>query len=121
MPDRELKAIIIRIFSRPEKRVADISETLNKEINKNQWEMNTTNEIENTLDRINRLEEAKEWINEQEGRVMKSNQAEQMREKSMQNENRFRKLSIIKCNNIHLIGIQKKKIEKREHKIYLKK
>lgn len=44
--------------------------------------MNTINEIENTFDRLNRgLEEVEEWINDQEDKVMESNQTEQMREK----------------------------------------
>ena len=55
-------------------------------INKNQSEMNTINEIENTQDRINnRLEEVEESINDQEGRVMESNQTEQMRGEKKKN------------------------------------
>jgi len=50
MPDRELKAMIIKILTGFEKRVEDISETLNNEIKKNQSEMKTTiNEIKNIL------------------------------------------------------------------------
>lgn len=50
MPDRELKAMIIKILTGFVKRMEDISETLNNEIKKNQSEMKTTiNEIKNTL------------------------------------------------------------------------
>ena len=43
---------------------------------------NIINEIKNTLDGINsNLEEAEEWINDLEDRVMEINQAEQMKEK----------------------------------------
>ena len=46
MPDRKFKAMIIKILIGLEKRVEDISETLNTEIKKNQSEIkNTTNEI----------------------------------------------------------------------------
>ena len=54
MPDREFKVMIIKIFTGLEKRVKDISETLNNEIKENQSEMkNTISEIKNTLDGIN--------------------------------------------------------------------
>ena len=36
MPDREFKVMIIKILTELEKRVENISETLNKEIKKNQ-------------------------------------------------------------------------------------
>ena len=67
-----------------EKRVEDISETLNTEIKKNQSEMNTTIEIKNALDGINsRIKEAEEQINDLEDRVMESNQAEEIREEKL--------------------------------------
>ena len=48
--------------------------------------MNTINEIKNTLDEIHsRLEEVEEQINGLEGRVLESNEAEQMREKTYEN------------------------------------
>ena len=50
MPDREFKVMIIKILTGLEKRVEDISETLNKEIKKNKSEMEETkNETKNTL------------------------------------------------------------------------
>ena len=62
MPDKEFKVMIIKILTGLEKRVEDISKTLNTEIKKKQSEIkNTINEIKNTLDGINsRLEEAEE-------------------------------------------------------------
>ena len=41
--------------------------------------MKNSSEIKNTLDGINRLEEAEEWMSNLEKRVMESNQAEQER------------------------------------------
>ena len=55
---------------------------------------------------------------------MESNQAEQVREKNMQNADRLKELSdSIKCNNIHIIGISEEEEGEREkgQKIYLKK
>ena len=64
-------------------------------------------EIGNRLDAINsssRLEEAEEWINDLEDKVMESKEAEQKRERIMQNENRIRELrDSIKHNNIFII------------------
>ena len=54
----------------------DLSETLNKKKTK---KMKNSSEIKNTLDGINRLEEAEEWMSNLEKRVMESNQAEQER------------------------------------------
>ena len=67
-----------------------------------------------------RLEEAEEQINDLEDRVMESNQAEQVREKTtMQNKNRFGELrESIKYNNVHNTGIPE---ERKKQKIYLKK
>jgi len=44
MPDREFKVMVIKILTGFEKRVENISETLNTEIKKNQMK-NTINEI----------------------------------------------------------------------------
>ena len=52
MHDRELKVVIIEIFTGLEKRVEDLTETLNREIEnikKNQSEKNSRIEIKNTL------------------------------------------------------------------------
>ena len=87
----------------------DISETPNTEMKKNQSGMqNTINEIQNTLDGVkSRLEEAEEGMNEIGDKVMESNQAEQMREKTMmQSKNRLRKLSdYIKHSNSVFLSV----------------
>ena len=64
MSDREFKVRIIKILTGLEKRVENLRETLNKEIDhtkKNQSDMNNSiTEITNTLDEINnRLEKQK--------------------------------------------------------------
>ena len=77
---RDFKVAVIKILTGLEKRMEDLSETLNKEtenIKKNQSEMkNSITKIKSTLGRINRLDEAEEWISDLEGRVMGSHQAE---------------------------------------------
>ena len=76
----------------------------------------TINEIKDTLDEIKgRPEEAVEWISNLEDRVLESNQAEQAREKNMQNENKLREFSdFIKHNNIHIIRISEEEDERKE-------
>ena len=59
MSDGEFKAMIIGILTELEKRMEDISETLNTEKQKNQSVKSAINKIRNRLDAINsRLEEA---------------------------------------------------------------
>ena len=62
MPNREFKVIIIKVLTGFEKKVEDISETLNTQIKKNQSEIkNRINEIQYTLDGIkSKLDEAEE-------------------------------------------------------------
>ena len=64
MPDREFKVIVIRILTRFEKRVEDMSEILNTEIRNNKAETKgSINKMRNTLDVMNSmLEEAEEYI-----------------------------------------------------------
>ena len=86
MSDREFKVRIIKILTGLEKRVENLRETLNKEIDhtkKNQSDMNNSiTEITNTLDGINnRLEKAEEWVSDMEHRLMENHQAEQERKK----------------------------------------
>ena len=75
--------MIINTLTGLEKRVEDISKTLNKQIKKNLSEMkNIINEIKNIPDGKNsRLEAAEEWISNLEDKVMESNQADQVRGK----------------------------------------
>ena len=80
-----------------EKTVEDLNEAFNKEIQnmqKNNSEMkNSITELYYKLDGINsRLEEAEEHISDLEDRITGSNQAEQKREKII-NENELQKLN----------------------------
>ena len=93
-PAGEFKAVIIKIVTRLEKRVEDLSETLSKEMEaikkkkqKQSEVKNVINQIKNTPDKMNsRPEEVEEQIINLEHTVMESNQAEQVREKIMPNE-----------------------------------
>ena len=67
MPDREFKVMIIKILNGLEKRVEDISETLNKRDKKEPKMKNTINETKNTLNGINsRPDETGEQTNDLE-------------------------------------------------------
>ena len=79
------------------------------------------NEIKNILDEINsRLDETKEWTNDLEDRVMKSNKAEQRSGKNiMQIENSLRELNdSIKYNNICIFGISAEERDKGVEKFF---
>lgn len=61
MPDKELKTMIIRILTGLQKRIQEMSETLNTDIKKQHRREGTINEMRNTLDEIKRrIEEAEE-------------------------------------------------------------
>ena len=101
--DTEFKVMVIKILTVLEKRMENVSETINKEIEnikKNQSEMkNSKTKIKNTL------EEVEEQVSNLEDRVIESNQAEQEGEKIIKNENRLRELiDTIKHDNIYIIG-----------------
>ena len=114
--------MITKILTGLEKRVEDISETINTEIRNNIAEIKgSINEMRSILDGMSsRLEEAEEQINDLEDRVIESNETEQKREKRiMQNENRLRELSDSIKHNICIIEVPEG--EKRRHQIYLKR
>ena len=82
MPDEGIKVMIVKIFTRLERRMEELSEAFNKEIEnikKNQSELrNTITEIKNTPGGINSwLEDAKEHISNLEDRVMENMEAEE--------------------------------------------
>jgi len=87
--------MIIRILTELEKKVEDMSKTINREIKNNIAEIKgSINEMRNMLDGMNsRLEEAEEQTNSLMDKVMGNNQTEQKREKRIiQNENILREL-----------------------------
>ena len=63
--------------------------------------------MNNTLEGINRITEAEEWINDLEDRMVEITAAEQNIEKRrIRNEDTLRDLwDNIKCTNIHIIGV----------------
>ena len=69
------------------------------------------------------IEEAEERIGELEDKIMEKEEAEKKREKKIQEyEGRIRELSdAMKHNNIHIIGIPKRKRERQGLKAYLNK
>lgn len=70
--------MMVKILTGLEKRIEELIETFNKEIEnskKNQSEMKTIiTKIKNTLEAINRLEDAEEHISDLDDRVMESTQ-----------------------------------------------
>ena len=77
--------------------------------------------MNNTLEGINRITEAEEWINDLEYRMVEITAAEQNIEKRrLGNEDTLRDLwDNIKCTNIHIIGVpEREEREKGLEKIF---
>ena len=105
-----------------------IQETFNKdleELKRNQAMMNNTiNEIKNTLEGINsRITEAEEGVSDLEDKIVEITTAEQKKEKRMKRtEVSLRDLwDNVKCNNIRIIGVPKKKRKRKRLRKYLKR
>ena len=78
--------------------------------------------MQNKLDsETARMEEAEERIGEIENTIMENDEAEKRRErKLLDHKGRIRELSdSVIQNNIHTIGVQKRKRERKGQKIYL--
>ena len=67
---------------------------------------NTITEVKNTVEIINcRLEDAEEWINDLEDKVMENTLAQQQKEKRMKKNEARELLDNIKWTNIHIIRV----------------
>ena len=132
LPEKEFRIMIVKMIqdlgNRMEAKIEKMQEMFNKdreELKNKQTEMNNTiTEMKNTLEGINsRINEAEEWISELEDRMVEFTAAEQNKEKRMKgNENSLRDLwDYIKCNNIHIIRVQKEKRERKDPRKYLKR
>ena len=111
-----------------EAKIEKMKETFNKdveELKNKKTEMNITiNEMKNTQVGINsRITEVEERISDLEDRMVEFTAVEQNKEIRMKrNEDSLRDLwDNIKCNNIHIIGSQKEKREKKDLRKYLKR
>ena len=109
-------------------RMEKIQETFNKdleELKRKQTVMNNTkNEIKNSLEGIySRITEAKERISDLEDKIVEITTAEQKKEKRMKRiEDNLRDLwDNIKCNNIRIIGVLKKKRKRKGLRKYLRR
>ena len=111
-----------------EAKIEKMQEMFNKdleELKNKQTEMsNTITEMKNTLEGINsRITEAEERISDLEDRMVEFTAAEENKEKRMKrNEDSLRDFwDNIKCSNIHIIGSQKEKRERKDLRKYLKR
>ena len=86
LPNKEFKAMVIKMFTEPGERIEEHSGNFNKElenIKKNQLEQkNVLTEMKNTLEGINsRLGDTQEWISNLEERIVEITQSEQVKRK----------------------------------------
>lgn len=75
----EFKVTIMKMFTRLQRRLGELSENCIKEIEnmkKNQSELKNITELKTTLEGINRLGDAEEHISNLEDRVMETTQAD---------------------------------------------
>ena len=88
----------------------------NKELVDLKRKMNSTmSEMKNTLEGINRITEAEEWISEVEDRVVEITATETNKEKRMKRTEESRRdlWDNIKRTNIHIIGVPRRRKERR--------
>ena len=111
-----------------EAKIEKMQEMFNKdldELKNKQTEMNNTiTEMKTTLEGINsRITEAEERISDLEDRMVEITDMEQNKEKRMKrNEDSLRDhWDNIKCTNIHIMGSQKEKRERKDLRKYLKR
>ena len=132
LPEKEFRVMIVKMIWNLGNRMEKIQETFNNledldlgleeledlEEQKHKQKMmnNTINEIKNSLEGINsRITEAEERINDLEDKIVEITTAEQNKEKRMKRiEDSLRDLwDNIKHTNIQIIGVPKKRREKK--------
>ena len=119
LSEKEFRVVIVKMIQNLGNRMEKIQETFNKdleELKSKQTMMNTTrNEIKNSLEGINsRITEGEERISDLEDKIVEITTAEQNKEKRMKRtEDSLRDLwNNIKCTNIQIIGVKKKRKRK---------
>ena len=132
LQEKDFRLLMLKMMqdigNKLEAKMDNLQETLTKEIQdiklKQEEMQNTITEINNSLEAANsRIQEAEEQISKVEDRLVETTDAEQKREKRLKtNEESLRELwDNIKCTNIHIMGCQKEKREKRGQKKYSKR
>ena len=120
LPEKEFRVMIVKMIQNLGNRMEKIQERINKgleELKSKQTMMNNTiNEIKNALEGINsRITEAKEWITDQEDKIVAITTKEQNKEKRMKRiEDSLRDLwGNIKHTNIQIIGVPEEEEKKK--------
>ena len=120
LPEKEFRVMIVNMIQNLGNRMEKIQERFNKDLeelkSKQTMMNNTINEIKNSLEGINsRITEAEEQISDLEDKVVEISATEQNKEKRMKRiEDSLRDLwDNIKHTNIQIIGVPKKRREKK--------
>ena len=125
LPENQFRLMIVNMMQNLGTRMEKIQETFNKDLeelkSKQTMMNNTINEVKNSLEGINsRITEAEEWISDLEDKIVDITTTEQNKEK--RTEDSLSDLwDNIKCTNIRIIGVQKKKRKRKELRKYLKR
>ena len=125
LPEKEFSVMIVKMIQNLGNRTEKIQETFSKDLeelkHKQTMMNNTINEIKNSLEGNNsRITEAEERISDLEDKIVEITTTEQNKEKRMKRiEDNIRDLwDNIKCTNIGIIGVQKKREKKGNEKIF---
>ena len=123
LPEKDFRAMIVRMIQNPGNTMEKIQETFNKDIEELKSKQTTMNntiyEIKNSLEGINsRKTEAEERISDLEDKIVEITTAEQNKEKRMKRiEDTLRDLwDKIKSTNIRITVLHLKQLEKEETK-----
>ena len=120
LPEKEFRVMIVKMIQNLGNRIDKIQETFNKDLeelkSKQTMMNNTINEIKNTLEGINRITEAEEWISDLEDKIVEITTTEQNKEKRMRRINdSLRGLwDNIKRTNIRILGVPEEEEKKRD-------
>ena len=121
LPEKAFRVMIVKMIQNLGNRIDKIQETFNKDLeelkSKQTMMNNTINEIKNTLEGINRITEAEEWISDLEDKIVEITTTEQNKEKRMRRINdSLRGLwDNIKRTNIRIIGVPEEEEEKKKN------
>ena len=128
LPEKEFRVMIVKMIQNLGNRMEKIQETLNKDLEKLKCKQtmmkNTINKIKNCLEGISRrITEAEERISDLEDKIVEITTTEQNKQKRMKRiEDSIRDhWNNIKYTNIRIIGVQKKKRNKKGLRKYLKR
>ena len=119
LPEKEFRIIIAKMTKNLENKMEKMQESINKDLeelkNKHTGTNNTITEIKHTLEGINRISEAEEWVSELEDKMVEITSEEQNKVKRMKRteDSLWDLWDNIKCTNIQIVGVTEEEEKKK--------